>query len=69
MFYDGSLVNMLNMLTFLNKLNHSIDGLKVPYDTFHLNELGDYLDVRADYISWLMDSNVNFIKYTPNVLV
>lgn len=68
MFYDASLVTMLDILTFMNKLNHSIEGLKVPYDTFHLNELGDYLDVRADYISWLMDTNVKLLN-TPAILV
>lgn len=55
---------MLDILSFLNKLNHNIEGLKVPYDTFHINELGDYLDVRADYISWLVDSGVRFLSNT-----
>lgn len=49
---------MLDILSLLNKLNHSVEGLKVPYDTFHIIELSDYLDVRVDYVSWLMESNV-----------
>ncbi|CAH2001547.1 unnamed protein product [Acanthoscelides obtectus] len=54
-FYDSSLVAMLDLLAFLNKINHSVDGLKVPYDTFHLNDLSDYLDIRVDYVYWLSD--------------
>ncbi|XP_049820942.1 probable E3 ubiquitin-protein ligase HERC4 isoform X2 [Aethina tumida] len=54
-FYDASLVAMLDVLSLLNKLNHSVDGLKVPYDTFHLNELSECLDVRVDYLLWLGD--------------
>ncbi|KAL3278333.1 hypothetical protein HHI36_013664 [Cryptolaemus montrouzieri] len=54
-FYDASLVSMLDILSFLNKLNHFIEGFKVPYDTFHLSDLGDYLDVRVDYVLWLSD--------------
>ncbi|RZC35721.1 E3 ubiquitin-protein ligase HERC4, partial [Asbolus verrucosus] len=56
-FYDSSLVAMLDTLTYLNKLNHNIEGLKVPYDTFHISDLGEYLDVRVDYVMWLTDQN------------
>jgi E3 ubiquitin-protein ligase HERC4 len=56
-FYDLSLVAMLDTLTYLNKLNHNVEGLKVPYDTFHISELEDYLDIRVDYFMWLTDSN------------
>jgi E3 ubiquitin-protein ligase HERC4 len=58
-FYDLSLVAMLDTLTYLNKLNHNVEGLKVPYDTFHISELEDYLDIRVDYFMWLTDSNVS----------
>ncbi|XP_015840693.1 probable E3 ubiquitin-protein ligase HERC4 isoform X2 [Tribolium castaneum] len=56
-FYDPSLVAMLDTLTYLNKLNHSVEGLKVPYDTFYISDLCDYLDVRVDYVMWLTDPN------------
>jgi E3 ubiquitin-protein ligase HERC4 len=56
-FYDLSLVAMLDTLTYLNKLNHNVEGLKVSYDTFHISELEDYLDIRVDYFMWLTDSN------------
>ncbi|KAJ8935929.1 hypothetical protein NQ318_008705 [Aromia moschata] len=55
-FYDPSLVTMLDMLAYLNKLNHNIEGLKVPYDTFHITELSEFMDVRVDYVLWLSDS-------------
>ncbi|CAH0559582.1 unnamed protein product [Brassicogethes aeneus] len=54
-FYDPSLVTMLDILAFLNRLNHSVDNHKVPCEAFHLNELADVLDVRVDYIMWLND--------------
>lgn len=57
-FYDAGLVAMLEMLAFLNRINHNIEGLKVPYDTFHINDLSDYLDVRVDYVYWLSDQGV-----------
>lgn len=61
MFYDPSLEAMLDILAFLNKLNHSVDGLKVSYDIFHLNDLGELLDITADYVLWLSDSSVCII--------
>lgn len=57
--YDASLVAMLDLLKNLNKLNHSVEGLKVPYDTFHLTDLGEYVDVRMDYVIWLTDTSVS----------
>ncbi|XP_017778444.1 PREDICTED: probable E3 ubiquitin-protein ligase HERC4 isoform X2 [Nicrophorus vespilloides] len=53
---DNTLISMLNILARLNKLNHTMDGQKVPYDTFHIVDLEDYLDVRVDYVSWLNDN-------------
>jgi len=50
---------MLDLMAYLNKLNHNEDGLKVPYDIFHINELHDYLDVRVDYVMWLSDNDVS----------
>lgn len=50
---------MLDMMAFLNKLNHNADGLKVSYDIFHLNDLSEMLDIRIDYVLWLTDQNVS----------
>lgn len=59
-FWDASLVAALDILAQLNKLNHSIEGLKVPYDTFHLANLDQYVDIRIDYVSWLTDAPVGY---------
>ncbi|XP_044727132.1 probable E3 ubiquitin-protein ligase HERC4 isoform X2 [Chrysoperla carnea] len=55
--YDTSLQAVLNVLACLNKLNHSLDGLKVPYTIFHLPEIADFVDVRVDYLNWLADTH------------
>lgn len=60
-FYDPSLEAMLNTLTFLNKLNHNVEGLKVSSDVFHLTDLGELLDIRVDYVLWLTDQNVSSV--------
>lgn len=50
------MVVALEILSILNKLNHSVEDLKVPYDTFYLPELTEVIDVRIDYVKWLADS-------------
>ncbi|KAL1509492.1 hypothetical protein ABEB36_004214 [Hypothenemus hampei] len=57
-FCDAALVAMFDLMAYLNKLNHNVvDGFKVPYDIFHINELHDILDVRVDYVLWLLDND------------
>lgn len=50
------MVVALDFLAILNKLNHSVEDLKVPYDTFYLPELTEVIDVKIDYVKWLSDS-------------
>lgn len=57
---DDSLIATLNLLDFLSKMNEQEGGLKVPYDTFHINDLSEYLDIRLDYVAWLTDSSNRF---------
>lgn len=54
---------MLEVLKNLNKLNHRVEGLKVPYDTFHMPEITDYLDIRVDYFLWLSDKTVSRLLF------
>lgn len=54
-----SLCKMLDTLQKLNKLNHSGEGLKIPYDTFHIPDLHEYQDIMLDYINWLRNDNEN----------
>lgn len=65
-FYDASLVAMLDVLANLNRLNHNLDGLKVPYDAFHVPELSEILDIRVDYLHWLKDSTSSGKLYLCN---
>lgn len=60
---------MLDTLTLLNKLNHTTDGLKVPYDTFHLNDLTEYVDVRIDYLHWLTDTSVSKLFHKSYIFI
>ncbi|XP_012252634.2 probable E3 ubiquitin-protein ligase HERC4 isoform X1 [Athalia rosae] len=56
--HSTSLQLALDMLRFLNKLNHSTaDGLRVPYDCFHLPDLPDCVDIRADYVKWFTEKD------------
>ncbi|KAF5305408.1 hypothetical protein FQR65_LT07734 [Abscondita terminalis] len=57
--YDLGLVCTLDVLKFLHRLNRSLEVPKVPYDTFHLPELSECLDVRVDYLLWLTDPNTS----------
>jgi E3 ubiquitin-protein ligase HERC4 len=53
----------LEVLGKLNKLNNSVDGLKVPYDSFYLTELTEKVDVRLDYLRWLMIKEPQSVGY------
>jgi E3 ubiquitin-protein ligase HERC4 len=53
----------LEVLGKLNKLNNSVDGLKVPYDSFYLTELTEKVDVRLDYLKWLMAKDPHMVSY------
>ncbi|XP_069702468.1 probable E3 ubiquitin-protein ligase HERC4 isoform X3 [Periplaneta americana] len=57
--WDNDMVIPLEVLGRLNWLNRSVDGLKVPYDTFYLTELTEKVDVRMDYLKWLMTKDPN----------
>ncbi|KAG7211831.1 hypothetical protein KM043_011056 [Ampulex compressa] len=51
--WDITLQYVLDLLRLLNKLNHEADeGIKVPYTTFYLPELIEYIDIKTDYIKW-----------------
>ena len=53
----------LEVLKQLNKLNQTIADLKVPYDTFYLTELIQKVDVRLDYLKWLMTKDPSLVSY------
>ncbi|XP_075216704.1 HECT and RLD domain containing E3 ubiquitin ligase 4 isoform X2 [Lycorma delicatula] len=47
----------LEVLNQLNKLNRSepYTGSKVPYSTFYLPELSERVDLRVDYVRWVLE--------------
>lgn len=55
--YDPNLELALNVMRLLFTENHH--AKKVPYDVFTIPELTENIDLRADYISWLMDKSVS----------
>lgn len=49
---------VLEFLRLLNKLNHTAeDKIRVPYSTFHLPELIEHIDIKADYFKWLTEKD------------
>nr|XP_012137181.1 PREDICTED: probable E3 ubiquitin-protein ligase HERC4 isoform X1 [Megachile rotundata] len=54
--WDDTLQVVLDLLHLLNKLNNEgVEGNKVPYSTFHLPELIEYIDIRGNYIRWISE--------------
>lgn len=54
---DSTLQFSLDILEFIHKLNQACnEGLRVPYDIFHLPELPDIIDIKQDYLKWLETS-------------
>ncbi|XP_074114666.1 HECT and RLD domain containing E3 ubiquitin ligase 4 isoform X1 [Cotesia typhae] len=59
---DSTLKLSLELLKFINKLNQTEnEGLRVPYDVFHLPELTTLINIRTDYIKWLSNSDSNSV--------
>lgn len=64
---EKTVIDSLEVLSRLNKLNRmKTYSPKVGYDTFHMTELCDTVDIRVDYVRWASEnpnSRVNiFIK-------
>lgn len=54
--YDVSLELVLNVMRLLFNANHQSE--KVPYSAFTIPELTENIDLRSDYVNWLMDKSV-----------
>lgn len=54
--YDASLELSLNVMRLLFTSNHR--SKKVPYAVFTIPELTEDIDLRSDYVNWLMDKSV-----------
>ncbi|XP_058461003.1 probable E3 ubiquitin-protein ligase HERC4 isoform X2 [Malaya genurostris] len=57
--YEPNLVSMLNILAILYKINHFERSQKLPKQLFHVNEIDDLIDIRLDYVRWVMDTSGN----------
>lgn len=55
--YDAHLESSLNVMRLLFTSNHQAE--KVPYSVFTIPELIENIDLRSDYVSWLMDKSVS----------
>ncbi|XP_008552683.1 probable E3 ubiquitin-protein ligase HERC4 isoform X2 [Microplitis demolitor] len=59
---DSTLKLSLELLKFINKLNQTEnEGLRVPYDVFHLPELTEMIDIKSDYFKWLSNADSNSV--------
>jgi hypothetical protein len=58
----------LEVLGKLNKLNNGVDGPQVPYECFYLTELTEVIDIRMDYMKWLMSKEPHVVSYSPHVI-
>ncbi|XP_013171805.1 PREDICTED: probable E3 ubiquitin-protein ligase HERC4 isoform X1 [Papilio xuthus] len=56
--FTHSIVQILNALSFLNKINFvNPKKPKIPAECFYIDDLCDYVDIATDYIHWLADQD------------
>ncbi|XP_063703150.1 probable E3 ubiquitin-protein ligase HERC4 isoform X2 [Culicoides brevitarsis] len=59
--YDPELKIALDMLALLYLTNHKSYNRteKVPYEHFHLQDLSDNVDVKHEYVNWIMNNDIH----------
>lgn len=59
--YESELKIALDMLALLYVINHKAytRNDKVPYEQFHLQDLTDNVDIKHEYVNWIMNNNVH----------
>ncbi|XP_012527820.1 probable E3 ubiquitin-protein ligase HERC4 isoform X2 [Monomorium pharaonis] len=61
--WTESLEYALRLLTLLYKINvTSSRDIRVPYETFHLPELSEYVEIRRDYLKWLTETDLSYYR-------
>ncbi|XKL68820.1 hypothetical protein PGB90_006589 [Kerria lacca] len=63
-YWDPPLIIPLEVLAKLNILNkfnggntyEKYGGFKVPYNAFYISELSENIDIRVDYVKWVLDN-------------
>lgn len=61
--WTESLQCALQLLGLLYKLNVTA-GIRVPYETFHLSELSEYVDINRDYLKWMTEDDRSYVSYS-----
>lgn len=59
--WTESLQYALQLLGLLYKSNVTA-GIRVPYETFHLSELSEYVDIGRDYLKWLTEDDRSYVS-------
>lgn len=60
--YDKNLTLALKLMSVLYQTNHLKRKNKLKYDSFHLPELIDSVDLQQDYLKWCFEKNVSIFK-------
>jgi len=66
--WNRDMVIPLEVLGKLNKLNNKVDGPQVPYDCFYLTELTEKVDIRMDYVHWIMTRDTHMVSCSLHVI-
>ncbi|XP_053683215.1 probable E3 ubiquitin-protein ligase HERC4 isoform X2 [Sabethes cyaneus] len=53
--YETNLESMLKILEILYKINNNLRLQKLTKQQFHINEIDDLVDIRLDYVRWVVD--------------
>lgn len=61
--WTESLQCALQLLGLLYKLNVTA-GIRVSYETFHLSELSEYVDINRDYLKWMTEDDRSYVSYS-----
>lgn len=60
--WNENLKALLELLRLLYKLN-IVAGIRVPYETFHLPELSEHIDINRDYLTWMSEEDRTYVSY------
>jgi len=66
--WNRDMVIPLEVLGKLNKLNNKVDGPHVPYDCFYLTELTEKVDIRMDYVHWIVTKDTHSVSCSLHVI-
>lgn len=59
--WNENLKSLLELLRLLYKLNIAA-GIRVPYETFHLPELSQHIDINRDYLTWISEEDRTYYR-------